>query len=70
MEEPIEVGDIINLCIGKPEQVIPVEVVAINPDTGMPSKLKAVTPSEMLVNLGFFEEGGDYFHSERAICRN
>lgn len=70
MEESFEIGDIINLCVGKPEKVIPVEVISINPETGMPSKLKAVTPSEILVNLGFFQEGDDYFHSERVICRN
>ena len=70
MEETFEIGDIITLCVGRPVQEIPVEVVAINPETGMPAKLKAVTPSEMLVNLGFFKEGDGYFHAERQICRN
>jgi hypothetical protein len=70
MDEHFEIGDIINLCVGKPERVIPVEVVALNPDTGMPAKLKAVTPSESLIRFGFFQEGDDYFHSEHAICRN
>jgi hypothetical protein len=65
-----EVGDIITLLVGDPQEEIPVEVVALNAETGMPAKLKAVTPCEMLTGLGFFKEGEDYFHSERQICRN
>jgi hypothetical protein len=70
MEEKIEVGDIIHLLVGDPQADIEVEVVALNQETGMPAKLRAVTPSEMLTQYGFFKEGDQYFHSEREICHN
>lgn len=65
-----ELGDIITLCVGRPKREIEVEIVSLNPETGMPAKLKAVTPTEDLGQLGFIQEPDGWYHSERQISPN
>ena len=65
-----EIGEIIELRTGRPTRIIPVKIVALNPETGMPAKLKAVTPTEDLGQLGFIQEPDGWYHSERQISPN
>jgi hypothetical protein len=65
-----KIGEEITLCIGNPEQKVPVVILQLNKETGMPAKLKAIRKSESLGKLGFILEGDDWIHSEYQISRN
>lgn len=66
----LKVGEKINLAIGKPKKMVAVEVLKLNPKTGMPSKMKAIRRSERLGKLGFIREGEEWIKEEYSICRN
>lgn len=70
MAGEFKIGEKINLRIGSPSKCVRVEVVAVNRETGMPSKLKAVRGNESLGKIGFIQEGSGWFHCEYQICRN
>jgi len=64
------VGEKINLVVGRPKKVVAVKILELNPETGMPSKMKAVRRSERLGKIGFIQEGDDWVKGEYQVCRN
>ena len=64
------VGEKINLVVGKPKKIVAVKIMEINPETGMPSKMKAVRRSDRLGKLGFIQEGDQWVKGEYQISLN
>jgi hypothetical protein len=65
-----KIGEKVTLVVGRPRKNISVRIVALNTQTGMPSKMRAVRRSEKLGKLGFFQEGEDWVKEEYNISPN